>query len=109
MIEPSPDLQLPTKRFGPAPSRIQIVSEAAVIFTNWGYAPVVEAVDLHNDLHFLVMIGARSIAAALEPLRNGNGGSFVGLRIEIQKESEDRSSKYIIHGLDSQQAAEKIE
>lgn len=76
---------------------LKIESEPYLIMTYRGYAFAVVSRDLStNREHELVITNIKSLATPLEELRQSNGGLFKGLRFGIKKESEERSSKYVL-------------
>lgn len=99
-----PDLTLDPKKFGTAATDIEVVSEAGVLMTVRGYAPVVEVRDLRNGLRSLMFVGAKSLSEPLEQRRRENGGRFKGLRLAIRKESADATSKYVVTAISEKDA-----
>ena len=89
--------ELPILRLGTGWVDINIQSEADVALTARGYAPVLRVQDAKTRLDYLMYIGARSLAEALEPLRQANGGRFTGLRVRVAKESTDQYARYLVH------------
>jgi len=64
-------------------------------YRGYGLAVVVRNLST-NDKYELFIDGIKSLFTQLEPLVEANGGMFTGLRIGIKKESNERSSPYVI-------------
>jgi hypothetical protein len=47
-----------------------------------------------NGAKHILYISSKSISEALEPLRQGNGGNFTGLKFKVRKASEDKMAPY---------------
>lgn len=75
---------------------VEAVSEAEVILTFKGYAPVLQVKVIKSGLVKHIFIGSKSLATALEEMRKNNKGEFLGLRFRFKKESEDKMSPYIV-------------
>ena len=69
-------------------------------YRGYGLAVVVRNLST-NDKYEMFIDGIKSLFTQLEPLVESNGGMFTGLRIGIKKESNERSSPYVI---DTQQS-----
>lgn len=91
--------KLPVLRVGTDPVRVRIESEADVIMTFRGYAPVVTVVVLDTDEKNMLYISARSLSQELEKRRERNEGRFTGLRLTIAKESDARTAQYLVTDL----------
>ena len=78
---------------------IEIKSEPGVTLTFRGYVPTLEVAELNTKLDYEWLIGAKSIAESLEPLRINNGGSFEGIKINVRKSGTDRFSTYEVEPL----------
>jgi len=83
-------------KLGIEPRRLVVTSEAYVQFTSRGYAPVVDVIDRKTKREYVLYISAQSLTMPLEQLRKENGGCFTGIEFWARKESESRSSKYIV-------------
>ena len=86
------EARLPNLKVGTEWIPIEILSEALVVMSMRGYAPVVE-VQAPAGKHVLY-ISSKSISEGLEPLRKANGGSFKGLKLKVRKASEDKMAPY---------------
>ena len=76
---------------------LRIESEPYLMMTSRGYALVVACRELATDQECeLLITGIKSLAKQLEPLRKSNGDLFTGLQFGIRKESQDKSSQYIL-------------
>jgi hypothetical protein len=76
-------------------THIEIISEPYVVMTSRGYAPVVEVTVGKRPYRQILYISAKSLSDALEEMRQDNSELFSGLRFEISKESEVRTSSYV--------------
>ena len=73
---------------------LEVVSEASVKITNFGYSPVVKILESGRKIPRLLIISAKSLAVPLEEMRIDNGGQFKGLKFSVRKASEDKKSAY---------------
>ena len=73
---------------------LEVISEASVKITNFGYSPVVKIMESGRKIPRLLVISAKSLAVPLEEMRTDNGGQFSGLRFSLRKTSEDKKSPY---------------
>ena len=73
---------------------LEVISEASVKITNFGYSPVVKIMESGRKIPRLLVISAKSLAVPLEEMRTDNGGQFSGLRFSLRKASEDKKSPY---------------
>ena len=85
--------------FTTEPTKIKIVSEPTVVFTQRGYAPVVKVAIEGEEEEKVMFISAASLSAGLEELRSENDQKFAGIEAVIRKESTDRFAKYIVEGV----------
>lgn len=85
-------------KFSTEPIFLLITSEPKVIFTRYGYAPVVEAkvIDTENEELGLLNLSPASLARQIYKLVENNDNKFLNLEIYIQKESEDKQSPYVV-------------
>ena len=86
------EARLPTLKVGTEWIPVEIASEARVVMSMRGYAPVLE-VRAPAGAHILY-ISSKSISEALEPLRQANAGNFAGLKLKLRKASEDKMAPY---------------
>ena len=73
---------------------LEVISEASVKITNFGYSPVVKIMESGRKIPRLLIISAKSLAVPLEEMRIDNGGQFKGLKFSVRKASEDKKSAY---------------
>ena len=73
---------------------LEVISEASVKITNFGYSPVVKILESGRKIPRLLIISAKSLAVPLEEMRIDNGGQFKGLKFSVRKASEDKKSAY---------------
>ena len=78
---------------------LEVISEAEVVLTFKGYAPVLRVRKLSNDLEYILYISARSLGESLEAMRKNNQGLFAGIQFRIRKESIDQMAKYEIEAI----------
>ena len=91
--------KLPVLRVGTDPVRIQVESEADVIMTFRGYAPILNVTVLDTSEKHILYISARSLSQELEKRREKNDGKFSGLKLSVKKESEARTAQYIVEDI----------
>jgi len=84
--------RLPNLKVGTDWIGVEVLSEGKVIMSIRGYAPVLEV--QANGAKHVLYISSKSISEALEPLRQGNGGNFKGLKFKVRKASEDKMAPY---------------
>jgi len=90
-----PDMaDLPSLKIGTGWVEIEVVSEVDVTLTFKGYAPTLRVRVTKTGLDYLLYIGAKSLAQPLEERRTNHGGRFLGLRLQIRKQSSDQYAKY---------------
>ena len=75
---------------------LEIISEADVALTAFGYAPFLKVKKITTDNEYGLYISAKSLAAPLENLRKDNGGIFEGIQFCVRKEGTDQKSPYEI-------------
>ena len=73
---------------------LEIISEADVVLTAFGYAPFLRIKKITTDSEHGLYISAKSLAAPLEELRKNNGGVFEGIQFRVRKESADQRAQY---------------
>lgn len=81
-------------------TNLEILSEPYVVMTFRGYVAALEVLDVASDERYELLIGAKSLADGIEPIRQANAGMFTGLTIKIKKESAERTSPYIVEHTD---------
>jgi len=91
--------KLPVLRVLTEAVRIQVDSEADVIMTFRGYAPILNVTVLETNEKHILYISARSLSQELEKRREKNGGKFTGLRLSVKKESDARTAQYIVEDI----------
>ena len=77
---------------------VSVIDEPTVLMTFRGYAPVLPVRVEKTGLEYFLFISAKSIGEALDPLRESNGGRFIGLEFSIRKAGTDQFSRYEIKG-----------
>lgn len=88
--------KLPTFRCTTDYANLKVVSEPYVVFTNRGYAPVVDVENTTDGNKYQFYIQALSIAKKFEELKKENDEKFAGINIKVKKESSDKFAPYII-------------
>ena len=78
---------------------IEITSDFFLILTFRGYAPACEACVIPTGLKYTLLLGAKSLSDAIEPLRLKNGGGISGIKASIRKQGTERTSAYEIRGI----------
>ena len=78
------------------PKRLLVTSEPYVIFGTWGYQVVVDVFEKRTKREYYIYLSARSLAKAIEVIRQDNGGKTTGLEFWLRKENDERSAPYIL-------------
>lgn len=78
------------------PRRLLVTSEPYVIYTRWGYQAVVDVFERRTKREYYIYLSPRSLALALETLRQENDGKTAGLEFWLRKRSEDKKSDYLL-------------
>jgi hypothetical protein len=86
-------------KVGTAWTAVQIVSEPFLVTTFRGYVPMCEVQVASTGLQYGLLIGSRSITAALEPFRLANDGRFTGLQISLRRAGSERTAPYEVRRL----------
>ncbi len=73
---------------------LEIISEADVILTTFGYAPFLLVREITTDIDYRFYISAKSLAIPLEKLRKDNNGIFEGVQFRVRKESTEPKAPY---------------
>jgi hypothetical protein len=82
----------PNLKVGTDWAAVEIVSEPYVILGFRGYAPVIDVLGPQGKQ--ILYISSKSISEGLDPLVQGNGGKFSGLKLRLRKASEDKMAPY---------------
>jgi hypothetical protein len=88
--------EVPRLKVDIEPRRILITSEPFVLYTPFGYQPVIEVLELKTKRTYLLFIAARSLSKPLEQFRVENDGNMTGVEVWIRKEGTDKKSPYIV-------------
>ena len=76
---------------------LEITSKPYIVLTFRGYVAAVKSRELPTEREYELLIsGIKSLAQGIEQLRTANNGRFAGIRFRIKKETDDRSSPYLI-------------
>ena len=78
---------------------LEIISEPDVILTYRGYAPILHARKISNDLEYIFYISASSLGRSLEELRQNNGGIFEGIQFRVRKKDATPMAPYEIEAI----------
>lgn len=78
------------------PKRLLITSEPYAVYSVFGYTVAVDVLEMRSRRNYFIYISPKSISVAIEELRKGNNGKTTGLEFWLRKESEERSSQYIL-------------
>ena len=90
----SPNFEL--IKFTTEPKKFEISSEIYLVFSFKKYVPVLDLVEIKNNRKYSFIVGASSVAVALENIRALNGGVLPGTMVWVHRESEEKMAKYII-------------
>tara|TARA_Y100000817_G_scaffold293655_1_gene266820 strand:+ start:594 stop:935 length:342 start_codon:yes stop_codon:yes gene_type:complete len=89
------DPNLTHLRVGTEPQILEILTDPYVIYRSNRYAPVVKVKEVSSDKEYILYISSTSLAQELEDIRTLDGdGSMVGIKIAVNKDSDDRFAKY---------------
>lgn len=78
---------------------VRIVSEPFLVVTFRGYAPMCEVEVVSTGLRYGLLLGSKSITAAIEPLRAANGGLFANLHVSLRRLGAERTAAYEVRKL----------
>jgi hypothetical protein len=92
MLPPSLEC-LSSLKVGTADTRLEVIAGPYVRYSDWGYVPVLHVRVEKSGLDYLLPISARSLAKQLQGLFNAHQ-SFVGLRFDLRKTGEEKTSSY---------------
>ena len=81
---------------GIEPIKIQTISEPYVVLSYFGYQVAIDVFEKKKNKSKTLILSAKSLSLALESLRTENNGRLLGLEFWINKESEEKKSKYVI-------------
>ena len=84
----------PSLKVGTGWVELEIISEADVILTTFGYAPFLLVREIATDIDYRFYISAKSLAIPLEKLRKDNNELFEGLQLRVRKESTEPRAPY---------------
>lgn len=73
---------------------LEIISEADVALTTFGYTPFLKVREIRTGVEYRFYISAKSLAEPLEELRINNNATFKGIQFRVCKDSIDRTAKY---------------
>jgi len=88
--------KLPTFRCTTDFASLKVISEPYVVFTNRGYAPVVDVENTGDGVKYQFYVQALSIAKKFEEMKKDNNDNFTGLSFKVKKESSEKFAPYII-------------
>lgn len=83
-------------KFGTEPLKFEIISEIYVVYSFKKYVPALDLVQVKNKRKYSFIVGASSVATALEKIRPLNNGTLAGTVVWIHRESEDKMAKYVV-------------
>lgn len=99
-------LPLPFLKVGTEWIELEIISDADVILTTFGYTPFLRVQEIRTGTEYQLYISAKSLAEPLEKLRKDNSNTFEGIQLRIRKESADRKARYEVDtDVDSQKGS----
>ncbi len=78
------------------PIRIRFESEMFIVPTHFGYTAAANVMAMKTKRRWLLLMSARSICKALEPLREEYDGQLKGIEVWIKKSGPERSAAYVI-------------
>jgi hypothetical protein len=78
------------------PIRVQLLTEPYVVYSRFGYAPVINVWVKKNKREYMMYLSASSLGKGIEAVRKKNGSDFKGLEFWIRKESAEKKAKFIV-------------
>lgn len=87
------NLVLPRLKGSIYPQSIEITSEAQTGYSSFGYYPYVEVITPNHE-RFILDISPESLAKELEPRKSNNGDKFTGIKLNLRKESIERTASW---------------
>jgi hypothetical protein len=92
----SEGLPAPVLKIDVEPKKIIVESDLMVVFTKRGYVPALHVREARSKREFILYLSAFSLSKAVEVLRLGNNGMFIGLEFWIRKATDDRMAPYVV-------------
>ena len=86
----------PSLKVGTGWIELEIISEANIVLTTFGYAPFLLVREITTDIDYRFYISAKSLAIPLEKLRKDNNDLFKGIQFRVRKESAESKAPYEI-------------
>jgi hypothetical protein len=83
-------------KFGTEPLKFEIISEVYLVFSFKKYVPVIDLLEVKAKRKHSFIVGASSVAIALEKIRSLNDGALASTMVWIHRESEDKMAKYVV-------------
>jgi len=93
MFLPERLAKLVTLKVGTSSTVISVLDGPFVLYTEFGYIPVLHVQVEKSGIDYLLPIAARSLARPLNEILMKHP-SFKGLRISINKASDEKTSRY---------------
>ena len=90
------DANFDLKKFGMEPLKFEIISEVYLVFSFKKYVPVLDLVEVKTKRKCSFVVGASSVAIALEKIRSLNDGTLASTVVWIHRESDEKMAKYVI-------------
>lgn len=90
----------PSLKVGTGWIELEIISEADVVLTYRGYAPILQVRKINNDLEYIFYISAVSLGQILEELRQNNAGTFKGIQFRVRKKDATPMAPYEIEAIE---------
>ena len=81
---------------GTEPVKILTISEPYVVVSFFGYQVAIDVFETKKKKPKTLLLTAKSLSMALESLREENNGKLNGVEFWINKESEEKKSKYVV-------------
>ena len=81
---------------GIEPIKLLTISEPYVVTSFFGYQVAIDVLETKKKKPKTLLLTAKSLSMALESMREENNGMLNGLEFWINKESEEKKSKYVI-------------
>jgi hypothetical protein len=78
------------------PKRLLVTSEPYVMMAARGYQAVINVFERKSKKEYFIYIGAKSLATALQELRQENNGKMFGLEFWLRKKDSSKFAQYLV-------------
>ncbi len=97
MVNYLDDIQTERLKIDIEPIRLQILTEPYIVFGRFGYQVAFDVWLAKKKREYILLAGAKSLSEGIEQLMEiSDLNSYIGLEFWVQKESDNRMSKYLV-------------